>query len=910
MNLVQNFKANNGASETIDLSWDRPVDDNYNQLIPITVLSVIGYDVNISQSVDVEFGYYVIQGLNRLLVNLRGQNISSIQVANPGSLAPGPAYLQVTTDVIVQRRKDAFPVELDTGTVYTQNVAVEIFNANDIFGSGNASVVDGKNIFTDANADFTDDIIGRIFRDSSSFNFIVEAVLSPTELQLQSNDTLHNGVYVILSDFPQTNQPQVSPKNYLQITSAAGVINDPNGFLIDSATGAYAVPHQLANRIVMDANSVSYLILDNTVTQLILATTSTPFVGIYPAYNILQTFNGINTQFFYVDDFVNSVQAAARLGTGLEPDQWYYYTAFTKNKAIGPAGENFATFDNASSTQAYALSTGTSDFGNLLYNNFWPLVYRETDSDIDASGKPAASGTGNLQDLMSIFGTQFDELYSLIKTFNLQDPTTIALPALNQFSYQLDLAPTDSIIGIDTLRRVGEEMIDVYKNKGDKIGIYKYVRIITTWDITGGNGDINAAIIDTVPNINALRLYSSALGLLNTRLYGSLVIVAEFNFTNYDITSGVVSVPTTVDLSTVQVGDYLDINSTLYAILGGITVDPVPNGTILFDNPIPLSYMYNIVTGVVQYTGLPDLTPVSAGDIFFDGAGNKFVILAVNAPGHNITIAPGQIVNNTPSPGGGGSIQQGEKRFVLNTGLPITPGPATIVRATPEVNIVPSFTPSAYNSMTGFLSVPDGVNLQNVKMNDTFVDADNDSFTILGGINNSNGHKGFQININQIVSLSSGAVINRIDQQGSGRFLKQLPGVVIPGFFTFREYIVLVPGIAMFEIILAGITINMQNQATITFSGTQNFGRVNGLVGCIYYPNQSNVQEYFEIISNTSNTITLNGVPQFATVGNTGIILTPLNSNRFQRISNLIYKVSPYNTKAGFDFIDPINVPI
>jgi hypothetical protein len=918
LNLVQNFQALSSSAQQLRLSWDHPIDDNYNALIDIDILSIGANSITISAPLNVEAGYYIYQGPNIYTVTARGVQVTTISINTTTNLTTGAALLKVTTQTIIQRRKDSFPVELATGRVFTQNVAVEIFNSTEMLGYGNASVINGVNFLTDPNANFTINQLGCILRDSASYNFTITAVISPTQLQLQSNQTLHNGVYVILSDFSQSNPVTINPTNYTMVTSAAGVITDPNGFLIDPVNNIYATDHQLMNRIVVDSFSNSYVILDNTANQIFINnTTAVPNVSIYPGYTILQPFNGINEGLFYTDNFLDTTEAIARSGTGLEPNQWYYYTAFTKNVFIGPAGENFATFDNVNSTQSFALSTGNSDFGNIMYNQYWPEVFRLTDSTIDASGNPAASRTGNLQDLMSIFGIQFDELYSLVNTFQLQNAYVIAQPVLTQFSYQLNLPPPDSAIGIDTLRRIANELIDIYRNKGDKISIGKFVRVITTWDITGGTGNFDAAIIDSVPNVTALRLYSSALGILNTRLYGTLTVVDTFTPTSYNPANGVVNIPTSVDLSQVMVNDYLDINTVLYAILGGIQATPVSDGTVLFNNPVPTTYTYNSVTGVIQYSSSVDLSAVNPNDIFIDGAGSNFVIVSVNPGSYNLTIATGQTVNTFASVGGGGSVQEGTLQVQINMGLPLVLGPsatppnptATVLRNTPEVNIVPSFTPSGYNAITGFLSVPNSVSLVNVMMGDIFIDSLGNNFKILGGINNSNGSKGFLIGADESPSLATGAVVDRISQIGSGRFLKQLPGVIIPGFFSFREFIIELPDIAMFLPTINTIT-TVNNVTTLTFIGTPNFGRINGLVGCYLYPNESYPQQVFEIISNTATTITIDGTPQSAVMNDTAIVLTPLNSARFQRIQNYITYVSPYNTLPSFEFISPLDVPI
>jgi hypothetical protein len=911
MLLVQNFEANNTLNASVGLTWDRPLDSGYNALTPVTISGIVSNTISLSSPVNAEVGYIILQAGIRRTVVARGVQVSSLTLDSAAGLADGPAQLQATTNIIIQRKKDAFPVELATGTVYTQNVAVEIFNGFDVIGNTGQASKDafGNNILTDSNANFSANLVGRILRDSSSFNFLITAVLSSTQLQVQGNDTLHNGPYIVLVDFPQTQSTQTQPVNYLLATSGVGVITDPGGFLTNATTNTFAQPHELIGRIVLDSNSIPYVVIDNTATQLFISDLSmTPNVSVFPGYTILPAFNGINTVFSYTDNFISATEANARAGTGLEQNQWYYYTAFTKTDHIGPAGENYAPYNDANSTQAYALSTGNYQFGNLLYEYF-PDLYQETDSTLNADGVPAASGTGNLQDLMSVFGIQFDELYSLVETFRLQYVATVSESVLDQFCYQLNIPPPDYVIGRDTLRRIANNLINVYENKGNKIGIAEFIRIITTWDITGGTGDINNAILDSLPNVNALRFFSSALGVLNTRLYGIRTIVPTFTPTNYNGSTGIVSVALSVDLSNVQIGDYMQLGDQMYQILGGIESTPVPNGNVLFSNSSSLAFTYSPITGVVQYSGTPDLTAINPGDIFFDGNDTPYVIISVNSGAYNVTIATGQSLNTTPAPNLGGSIQQGELQFRINTGLVLTLGPLDIVRINPEVVITPAFTPSSYTSGTGVVTVPDSADLSNVEVGDLFTDAADNQFAIIGGISDVPGSKQFQIATGQTVSLSMGAIIERISQQAVGQFLKQLPGIIIPGFFTFREFVIYLPYIAMFIAQIQSIT-ESNGQATINFGASINFGQTNGLAGCIYYPNEAVVKEAYTIISNTATSITISGIPQFAQNGDTSVILTPLNSARFQRLADLIGLVSPFNTRPGFSFIDPIAVPI
>lgn len=73
--------------------------------------------------------------------------------------------------------------------------------------------------------------------------------------------------------------------------------------------------------------------------------------------------------------------------------------------------------------------------------------------------------------------------------------------------------------------------------------------------------------------------------------------------------------------------------------------------------------------------------------------------------------------------------------------------------------VVDSFTPDSYDSKTGEIKVPDGVNLAEVHVNLLFTDASGSEFSILGGISNEAGTKRFFIAKNQTVDLGAGAVI-------------------------------------------------------------------------------------------------------------------------------------------------------
>jgi hypothetical protein len=207
----------------------------------------------------------------------------------------------------------------------------------------------------------------------------------------------------------------------------------------------------------------------------------------------------------YVDSFRTDAEALSRTGTKLLDNRFYYYTVFTIPLAANVAQAEFATVDSGVSTQAFGISAKDRKFGEVLYN-FWPSLDREIDA------------TGDLEDLMAVFGNFFNELHALIDTYKLQDPDNVLVTALLPLSEQTGLPSIGYSIGADTLRRVARDMIHAWKLKGCKEGIAEFIRIITTWDVTNGTADFSSAIQDFLPNVQALRFFDSNLGNLNTRL--------------------------------------------------------------------------------------------------------------------------------------------------------------------------------------------------------------------------------------------------------------------------------------------------------------------------------------------------------------------------------------------------------
>ena len=168
-----------------------------------------------------------------------------------------------------------------------------------------------------------------------------------------------------------------------------------------------------------------------------------------------------------------------------------------------------ALFNNPLRTQAFAISTQDRQFGNYLYNLF-PRFFRVVDE------------TGDLEDIMKVFGNQFNQMFSVINTYELQNANLIPMSPLRNAARSKGFNLTSETLGIDTRRRIVRDLQNVYRKKGTRQGIFEFIKVLTTWDITNGTGDIREAIIDDSPEAVGLKFYSSALGDDNTRLVDTL----------------------------------------------------------------------------------------------------------------------------------------------------------------------------------------------------------------------------------------------------------------------------------------------------------------------------------------------------------------------------------------------------
>jgi len=550
-------------------------------------------------------------------------------------------------ELIVTKSITHFPMELFNTSFpnrATDSRPIEIFRGKSIVGINTGTISVLVNVLSDSGATFpiSPSLAGRLLRDSSSK---VHRILSNTTTSVTLETVPANGKYAILPDFIDEARPQENYELDIRTTTGSGYIKNlvvvtNNVFLLKVFE-----PDELVNLMFKDGAGVKFIVKSNTSDTVFFWETSTPSLG--------AGMSMLNSHFLgqplpYVDNYRTDSEAVVRIGTKLQDNKFYYYTVFSKPENTNVARADFSNFDSGESTQAWALSAKDREFGNLLYS-LWPSLYRELDE------------TGDLEDLMQVFGHQLNELHGLVDTYNLQDSDNVLVSALLPLSEQTGLPSVGYSIGADTLRRIARNMIGCWKLKGSKEGIALFIKEITTWDITNGTADFSGSIQDYLPNVEALRFFDPNLGTLNVRL---------------------------------------------------TQTDPFVSG---------------------------------------------------------------------------------------------------------------------------------------------------------------------------------------------GRFAKSLPGIVIPGFFTFREFVITLPNIALY--IGDSQSFSIASGTTTMLDLDNNFGAVDSLVGNFLIPNTEEVNDIFEIVSNTTTTITVRGIINNRNPGGDYAILSPLNTNRFIILNRLLPVYVPFGTRAGFIFI-------
>lgn len=416
-----------------------------------------------------------------------------------------PLNFSENEELIVTRTISHFPVELyneDFPNTPTDSRPVEIFRGTTIVGIDTGTISVNGNIITDNSASFPTNpgLQGRILRDSNSK---VHRILNNTVNSITLKTEPSNGKYVILPDFPEIVRIQENYEPDVRTEVGPGFVKN----LVIVERGTFVIkrftPGELANLIFQDSNGTRFIIKTNDVNTIFLhETNSTPNIG--ATTSISNSF--YNSQPLpYIDNFINKTEADLRKGTGLLNNQFYYYTVFSIPKNANVAEAKHGAIDSGVSTQDFAIATDSDEFSKYLYD-LWPNV----DKTLDV--------TGDLEDLMKVFGFQLNEIHALIDTYDLQDADNVLVSALVPLAEQSGLPSVGFAIGADTLRRIAKNMIPCWKLKGTKEGIAIFIRKITTWDITNGTSDYSSSIIDFLPNVSALKFFDPNLGSLNVRI--------------------------------------------------------------------------------------------------------------------------------------------------------------------------------------------------------------------------------------------------------------------------------------------------------------------------------------------------------------------------------------------------------
>lgn len=450
-----------------------------------------------------------------LVKNFKAESSSSNKIALNWN---SPIEFNNTTDeIIITRTTSHFPSELfnaDFPNRATDSRPVEIFRGKTIAGIDTGTISVSGDELTDTSKVFTTELIkNRLLRDSTGKVFRILNILSVDTVQLSDNPT--DGKYVILPDFPEDSRPQENYELDIRTEVGSGFIKN----LVIIQNGVTVVkefePGELNNLIFKDGNDDRFIIKTNTEDTIYIFESDTPQIGVGMA-----TINSFadSQPIPYIDNFRTESEAQSRTGTDLLDNSFYYYTAFTKPEDTNVAQAEFGIVDSTVSTQSFAISAKNRELGTMLYNKMWPSIYRELDE------------TEDLQDLMEVFGFNFNNLHALIDTYKLQDPDKVLVTAVLPLSEQFGLPSVGFSIGADTLRRIGRDMINCWKLKGSKEGIALFIRKITTWDITNGTADFGGSIVDFLPNVEALRFFDPNLGSLNTRITQTDPFVAGGRF--------------------------------------------------------------------------------------------------------------------------------------------------------------------------------------------------------------------------------------------------------------------------------------------------------------------------------------------------------------------------------------------
>ena len=521
MALVKNFTAETSLPNKIALNWNQPegFSDNDNEVIVTKTITHYpmelynpDFPTKATDSRPVEiFRGKVIVGLDTASISVAINTITDTSATFPTSPnLTGRLLRDSTGKVFTILSNTATTVTLDGPPQNGKYVILADFPAtiriqqnfeSDIRTvAGPSSISNLVELISGSLVQqnfLTDELVNLFFKDAVSNLFVVKKNTGSTLYFFErfnfKNTTKVPFTYNVGTGVVQFSSP-VNLSNV--VTGDVFVDSSENKFTIssvnDGADQIIIAPGQTVNDAAPTKAEHGSAIIDET-----------PVIGVGMA--LLTNFRD-QPVIPYIDTYKNEQEAAARVGTGLLDNQFYYYTAFYKPCNTNVAQAEFSVYGSSGTqTQSSALSIKDRDFANLLYS-YWPSLYRQLDT------------TGDLEDLMKVFGHEFAYLHALIETYKLQDTHTLFATATAALADQTGLPSVGYSIGVDTLRRIASDMINAWHLKGSKEGIALFIRILTTWDITNGTGDFAGSIIDYLPNVSALRFFDSLLGSLNTRL--------------------------------------------------------------------------------------------------------------------------------------------------------------------------------------------------------------------------------------------------------------------------------------------------------------------------------------------------------------------------------------------------------
>jgi len=169
----------------------------------------------------------------------------------------------------------------------------------------------------------------------------------------------------------------------------------------------------------------------------------------------------------------------------------------------------FSYLSSPLSTQVFSLNSQDRGLPNYMYG-LYPTAFNSLDSN------------GDLEAITTVFAKELNEFFSIITLTEPYNSEILNPEALTNGSQALGIPSPNEVLGIDTRRRVMRDLKNAFKLKGNREGIAKFIKIITTWDITNGTGDLKEAIVDSSPETTSIRFYSAPLGDQNTRYVDTL----------------------------------------------------------------------------------------------------------------------------------------------------------------------------------------------------------------------------------------------------------------------------------------------------------------------------------------------------------------------------------------------------